>query len=124
MCNEFIKVVRDSANKDKEKRKRKNEKIKLPNQREFKVQHWSNYFRASKSRTPLDERLYRAGLWFHKHSKPVREETIEVFENLLSTGQNENLLRLLVGMVNFRASEISQNHHNIQIQINYYKPKR
>ena len=99
MFNNFIEAVQQS----------KESKIKLPNQTEFNSRHWSNYFRASKSRTNAEQRLYKAGLWFYEHSKSLRNQTDRVFNNLLSTGLNENLLRLQVGMINFRASKMSSN---------------
>ncbi|MBV8886064.1 MAG: hypothetical protein JO235_19010, partial [Chroococcidiopsidaceae cyanobacterium CP_BM_RX_35] len=101
-----MKAVRDSAYKSK-----KNREITLPNQIDFNVDHWSNHFRASKSRTLAEERIYKAGLWFHEHSKPVQKQTIEVFDNLFSTGSNKDLLRLQVGMINFRASKMPLHNY-------------
>lgn len=96
MFNNFIEAVRNS-------------KIKLPNQYDFNAEHWANYFRASKSRTNVEERLFNAGKWFYEHSKPVRDQTNKVFRNLLSTGLNENLLRLQVGMINHCVSKSWSN---------------
>lgn len=101
MDNEFVETVRAA------KIGRGKNTIKLPNQKDFNCFDWSNLFKSGHSkRTKADERLYRAGLWFHEHSKKIREELDQTFDDILTVGKNTNLLRLQVGIINHLVSNI------------------
>jgi hypothetical protein len=105
MCNDFIKLVRNST-------KKKKNSILLPNQEGFNPDDWSYFFNTNRSRTEIDENLFYAGLWFHQHAKSIREEKNRVFDQLSSMEIGENLLRLQVGMVNFKLNEIENKAFN------------
>ncbi len=97
MNNDFVETVRKAATS------RGNIKsIKLPTQREFNRSDWSNYFQSNRqNRTEADERLFKAGAWFHHHSKPILEQACQTYENLFAMELTEDLLRLQIGMVNY-----------------------
>jgi hypothetical protein len=105
MVDNFVKSVRNSAEKH-----RKESAVTLPNQKGFNPKDWSNYFKASKSRTRADHNLYSAGLWFHQNAISVREKTNQIFSAISVLETQESLLRLQVGMVNFRVNEIKNRY--------------
>jgi hypothetical protein len=107
MCNHFVESIQNSAENNKNKNR-----VLLPNQTKFNPVSWSNYFKSNNSRTKADQNLYKAGLWFHKHTKSVREKTNQAFENMFSLESKENLLRFQIGIVNRQISEIENNRIN------------
>jgi hypothetical protein len=107
MCNNFVKSIRKSVENSNNKNI-----ILLPNQPKFNPASWSNFFKSNNSRTKADRNLYKAGLWFHEHAKPIREKTDQVFEKMFSLKSKQNLLRFQIGMVNYQISEIENNRIN------------
>jgi hypothetical protein len=107
MCDNFVESIRKSAENSNNKNR-----ILLPNQPKFNPASWSEFFKSNNSRTKADRNLYKAGLWFHEHAKPIREKTDQVFKKMFSLKSKENLLRFQIGMVNYQISEIENNRIN------------
>lgn len=82
---------------------------KQPQQKEFSRKQWENEFLSTVCPSSEDERLYKSGLWFHKHFEEIGNQLNKIAKY---NDKFENLIRFQVGAINIIMQTWKKLHIN------------